>query len=422
MLSINKIKYGSLFILIFSFLLFKFQFHFSILKTILFIILIFILLILYGLYRLKKLLKGAGYSEEWHDLYGDKISNIPYFTKDNKIINSFKKDGINYIKEIGEINEGKDYEKNNRNYYDLFIPYIALKRKDKYNGIFLFIHGGAWQSGKKEYISHCTIRYAKYGYITAQMNHTFLSKKYKQSSIFKILDEITACLDDIKLQLKNLGFDENKLELAIGGISSGAHLSLLYGYFMKNIPFPLKFLINFCGPLSLETKFWYKLGKNIPALDSIENMDIDNLIKEKKIVQMFDNEYAFLTLMNKFIGNKFTDEELKQMMIGKNINQDNEKFIELNNLAKYGNTVNFINENSVPTLCLYGGEDPLVGIAQYYYLKEISEKFGNKVELIYMKNGGHLLADYKSKDGMTAIREMNYKILYYAKTYFTHDD
>ena len=144
MLSINQIKYGSLFILIFSFLLFKFQFHFSILTTILFIILIFILLILYGLYRLKKLLKGAGYSEEWHDLYGDKISNIPYYTKDNIIINSFKKDGINYIEEIGEINEGKDYEKNNRNYYDLFIPYIALKRKDKYNGIFLFIHGGAW--------------------------------------------------------------------------------------------------------------------------------------------------------------------------------------------------------------------------------------------------------------------------------------
>ena len=39
-----------------------------------------------------------------------------------------------------------------------------------------------------------------------------------------------------------------------------------------------------------------------------------------------------------------------------------------------------------------------------------------------MKNGGHFLADYKSKNGMNAIREMNYKILYYAKTYFTYDD
>ena len=420
--SINQIKYGSIFILIFSFLLFKFQFHFSILSTILSIIFIFILLILYGLYEFSKIMKGAGYSEEWHDLYGDKILNIPYFTKYNKIINSFKKDGINYIEELGEINEGKDYEKNDRNYYDLFIPYITLKRKDKYNGIFLFIHGGGWQALKKEYISHCSIRYAKYGYITAQMNHTLLAKNNKQNSIFKILDEINACLDNIKLQLKKLGFDENKLELAIGGASSGAHLSLLYGYYMKNIPIPLKFIINVCGPLSLENKYWYKLGKNIPALDNIENINIDELIKENKIVEMFNNEYAILNLMNKFIGNKYSNKELKQMINGKKINKGNEKYLELNNKAKYCYPINFINENSAPTLCLYGGEDSTVGIVHYFYLKKIAEKFGNKVELIYMKNGGHFLADYKSKNGMNAIREMNYKILYYAKTYFTYDD
>ena len=422
MLSVNQIKYGSLFVLIFSILLFKFQLNFSIINTILSIIIIFRMIILYALYEFIKMMKGAGYSEEWHDLYGEKIINIPYFNKDNKIVNSYKKGGINYKEELGDINEGKDYEKNNRNYYDLFIPYSALKRKGKYNGIFLFIHGGGWQVSRKEYISHCTIRYARYGYITAQMNHTFLNKKNKDSSIFKILDEITACLENIKMQLINLGFDGNKLELAIGGASSGAHLSLLYGYSMKNICFPLKFLINVCGPLSLETKYWYKLGNNIQSLDSIEIMDIDNLIKEKKIVELFDNEFALLDLMNKFIGNKYSDKELKKMMNGKKINLDNKEYKELNNLAKYGYPVNYINDNSMPTLCLYGGMDSTVGIVQYYYLKKIFEKFGNKVELIYMKNGGHFLADYKTKEGMNAIREMNYQILNYAKTYFISDN
>ena len=213
--SISQIKYGSILIIIISIFLFKFKFHFSILSTILSIIFIFILLMLYAFYKFSKFMKGAGYSEEWHNLYGDKITNMPYYNTNNKIINSFKKEGINYIKEIGEINEGKDYEKNNRNYYDLFLPYTALKRKDKYNGIFLFIHGGGWQGLKKEYISHCSIRYAKYGYITAQMNHTLLSKNNKQSSIFKILDEITSYLENIKFQLKKIGFDENKLELAM---------------------------------------------------------------------------------------------------------------------------------------------------------------------------------------------------------------
>ena len=295
MVSKNQIKYGSLLIFILSLLL-KFQFHFKIITIILFIFLIVILIILYVFHKFLKRLRYSGYSEKWYDLYGDKILNIPYFDKNNKITNTFKKDGINYNSEIGEINEGKDYDKNKRNYYDLFIPYIDTKRKDKHNGIFLFIHGGAWQGLKKEYISHLTIRYAKCGYITAQMNHTFLSNKDKQCSIFRIMDEITSCLEDIKNKLKDLNFNINKLQLAIGGISSGAHLALLYGYSMKNIPFPLKFLINFSGPLSLEKKFWYKLGKNIPPLDNIESMDIEKLIKEKKIEKKFENDFNFLTI------------------------------------------------------------------------------------------------------------------------------
>ena len=417
----NKIKYSSLIIIIISFLLFKFHFDFTLIKTILIILFIIAVFILFILYQLRKRLKGAGYSEEWHDLYGDKILNIPYFNENNQIINSFKKGGINYKYEIGEINEGKNYDKNNRNYYDLFIPYTITKRKNTFNGIFLFIHGGGWHKGKKENISFLTKRYAKYGYITAQMNHSFLDKENKQNTIFRILDEITSCLENIKYQLKKMSFDENKLELAIGGASSGAHLSLLYGYSMKNSPFPIKFLINYCGPLSFESKYWYKLGKNIPAFDNIEDIDIDNVIKDNKIVKMFGNE-KLLEFMNRFIGYKYNDNELKEMMIREKINLENEKFKELNKIVKYCFPTNFINENSVPTLCFYGGMDSAVGILQYFHLKKLFEKYQNKIELVYMKNGGHLLDDYKSKEGMNAIREIHFKILNFAKNYFTKEN
>ena len=140
------------------------------------------------------------------------------------------------------------------------------------------------QYGNKGYIEYISTRYAKYGYITAQLNHTYLNKKDKKCNIFKILDEITSCLESIKDKLKNLGFNENKLELAIGGCYSGAHLSLLYGYSIKNIPIPLKFLINIVGPLSLEPKFWCKLAKNVPTFDNIERKDIEKGIKEKKLL------------------------------------------------------------------------------------------------------------------------------------------
>ena len=57
-----------------------------------------------------------------------------------------------------------------RNVYNLFIPYSSLKNKVNYNGIILFIHGGAWAFGEKENIEYLCSRYSKCGYITAEMN------------------------------------------------------------------------------------------------------------------------------------------------------------------------------------------------------------------------------------------------------------
>jgi type I restriction enzyme M protein len=56
--------------------------------------------------------------------FGQNYSNLNY---DNNgiIVNTFKKGGDNYNESMGEINGGKDYEKNNRNIYDLYIPQYA---------------------------------------------------------------------------------------------------------------------------------------------------------------------------------------------------------------------------------------------------------------------------------------------------------
>ena len=68
-----------------------------------------------------------------------------------------------------------------------------------------------------------------------------ISEEY---NIYKILDEITTAMKSIKNELKKEGFNEDKLEVAIGGHSAGAHLSLLYSYKIKNPPIPIKFVIN----------------------------------------------------------------------------------------------------------------------------------------------------------------------------------
>lgn len=69
--------------------------------------------------------------------------NLSY-VKDDKIINSFKKEGDNYNETIGEINGGKDYPKNERNVYTLYVPYSSLNQKInimEYSYIFMEVLG-----------------------------------------------------------------------------------------------------------------------------------------------------------------------------------------------------------------------------------------------------------------------------------------
>ena len=145
--------------------------------------------------------------------------------------------------------------------------------------------------------------------------------------------------------------------------------------------------------------------------------------KNNLIVKISKDDLFCVQSMNMFIGNKYSTDEIKEMLDNnKKIKIDNERYQELLKTAKFTFPITFVNSDTVPTLCLYGGKDSLVGLAQYSYLKELSEKFGNKIELVYMKYGGHMLDDYKTQDGINSMRESHYQILEFAKNYFTYED
>ena len=56
------------------------------------------------------------------------------------------------------------------------------------------------------------------------MAYTLLNDPNNNSIIFQILDEVASAIKNIKKNLKDKGFKESKIELAIGGGSSRAHL------------------------------------------------------------------------------------------------------------------------------------------------------------------------------------------------------
>ena len=71
------------------------------------------------------------------------------------------------------------------------------------------------------------------GYITATMGYKVLSGEYEQYNIYRVLDEINSCIESIKEELEKMDFNSSKLEMAIGGISAGAHI--LFYMYLNNI-------------------------------------------------------------------------------------------------------------------------------------------------------------------------------------------
>ena len=355
-----------------------------------------------------------------YDFFGKKYINLTY-DDNGKIENTFKKNGDNYNESMGEINGRKDYEKNDINIYDLYIPQYALDRKNETNGIILWIHGGAWKSHTKQEMEIFCKLYSQQGYISATVEYTLLFGKYKDFNIFKMLDEITACIKAIKNKLIEEGFSRDKLQLVIGGYSAGGHLALLYSYLNKKVDIiPIKFIINFVGPIGLYPKYFYKLKSINDTLENIESVEkIEQAVKEGKIIPLHDTDLFLLMFMNGFWGNRYTNDDLEKMLDkNKRINLENEKYKEMLKVAKFGYVTEVNDNNKFKTICIYAGRDDTAGVAQYAYLKQKAEKDGRPLEFIYSRYEGHMLIYPFTQEGKQKLREISTLLMKYFKKYF----
>ena len=357
-----------------------------------------------------------------YDFYGTKFINLSYAI-DGKIENTFKENGINYNKSRGIINNNKDYIANDRSFYDLYIPQYSLENKNNYNGIILWLHGGAWIMGNKEQMNSFIKNYIQNGYIIANMGYTLLNSVYKDANIFRILDEVRACIKSIRNKLVNKEkFDGNKLGLGIGGGSAGGHISLLYSYLMKDSPIPVKFVMDYCGPIGLDPKYFTHLANNSEPLNSIENLIIiQQSLENKKIVENKGSEFL-INLMNGFLGNIYSKEFINSIMVNGSINKTNSNYTELLNKVKFADITYVNDESKCPTICFYTGRDNIAGLSHFAYLNERA-KGERIIKFVYSKYIGHEFNyDHSTKetenDGKYAIKMWNYYIYDFAKSYF----
>ena len=152
--------------------------------------------------------------------------------------------------------------------YDLYLP--APKGKIPADApFFLFIHGGAWMAGSKENGAPLLRAMAKQGFVCASMNYALAAPGKSGACSFadmvKDVDLMVGRLPDL---FQELGLKAKKI--AIGGLSAGGHLSLLYAYDGANPSVmnlglrhavPIACVYSDCGPTDLASKEFEIAGR-----------------------------------------------------------------------------------------------------------------------------------------------------------------
>jgi len=189
---------------------------------------------------------------------------------------------------------------------------------------------------------------------------------------------------------------------------------------MKNSPIPIKFIINYSGPVTLEPEYFIKVKNQNEPLESIEISDIENAKKADKIERLFTSDKRILYFMNFFTGNKTSEEDLIKILENGRINKNNDIYKEMFNFVENGFPVKYVNKESPPVLCVFGGKDEAIGIGHYSYLKsKYLESNNNKIDLIYSKYSLHNIFLIDGKPDIDLMNKIALKIKEYSKLYFT---
>ena len=270
---------------------------------------------------------------------------------------------VEWDESVGEIYSNLDYENDNGNQYDLYIPSGLDKLENQY--LILFIHGGSFNSGSKEDGESWCKYYATKWYITASVDYT-LQNQGKDASIYLMNEEIENAVTAIKQKTEELGY--HIAGMAPCGVSAGGTLAMNLAY-NGNSAIPVKFVFQLAAPTYFAPSEWSLL------------MKVDRLNSEEEFYKMMT-------------GKEFEDYDT-----------------EIQNISP----TCIVNEDSVPSLIGYGLIDHCVPLSQKYYLIEVYDRDNVMYDYIEFPKSNHGMYNDLDK-----LQEFLDKSLEYARVYFTN--
>ena len=179
-----------------------------------------------------------------------------------------------------------------------------------------------------------------------------------------------------------------------------AHLSTLYGYMIKNPVIPIKFILNFAAAVTLIPENFLTIRPGLEPLYSILLEDIENAKNNNSLVYMngsetgvYMNNIFIMNFINGWLGKPLNDsfDKIFSNLEKKEINTSNEIYQERLKKTRFGYPTTYVTKASIPTLCLYGGKDEVLGVDQYAQLHKAFRDNNNEknLTLCYTRYGSH---------------------------------
>ncbi len=133
------------------------------------------------------------------------------------------------------------YGADKRNTMNVLIP----KGSNDKTPFILFMHGGAWVTGDKNDVAIVQLALGGAGIASAAINYRYASDSVHYP---ELMSDVNSAVNYIVDHGKDWNVNTNKM--AIGGISAGAHMALLYGY-QYDKGNHISSIISLVGPVDL---------------------------------------------------------------------------------------------------------------------------------------------------------------------------
>lgn len=228
-----------------------------------------------------------------------------------------KEYSVEWSDELGTLKTDISYGDGEANKFDLYLPKDGTREN---YGLVVYLHAGGFTAGDKASDKEILSWLCSKGYVACGINYTLRTEE-NNASVLTQSNEIKAAVPIVIEEAKKLGY--NITEMTMSGGSAGGCLAMLYAYRdAAESPVPVRLLFEMVGPSSFYAEDW-----------GIYGLDRDTEDSRKAAAGLFG-----------VMGGV----ELTPHMIEDGSYQE---------LMKPISAFRFVNQNSCPSLLLYGTHD-----------------------------------------------------------------